>query len=105
MPENISLSPKVKFNANHAAAAAHCDNMASPAFQAAAATALLEYQYRVCPVEPTVLAIAASKLKGAQEFLNVLMNLGIPELPATPATDYGLRPPEEDLDRPYQPTT
>lgn len=103
--ETISLSPKARFLANPKTAAEHADFMASPQFQAAAAAALLEYQIRVCPSEPTVLAIVASKLKGAQEFLSVLMNLGIPETPFRVTPDYGLTPPEESLDLKYEPPT
>lgn len=102
-PLPITLSPKQRFLGVPATAAAHSDIMASPQFQAAAAAALLEYQYRVCPVDPTVLMVSAAKLKGAQEFLNVLMNLGVPEGTAQHAPDYSLQPPEDSLDRPYQP--
>jgi hypothetical protein len=104
MPETISLSPKARFCANTTAAAAHSDLMATPAFQSAAASALLEYQYRTCPAEPTVLAIAASKLKGAQEFLAVLLNLGIPEQRTPYTPDHALEPPEQSLNRPYRPS-
>lgn len=102
--ETITLSPKARFCSDKRAASEHSDYMATPAFQSAAAAAMLSYQYKVCPSEPTVLAISASKLKGAQEFLRELMNIGIPETHESSPNDEGrLVPPEESLDRPYEP--
>lgn len=101
--ETITLSPKARFCSDKRAAGEHSDYMATPAFQSAAAAAMLAYQYRVCPSEPTVLAISASKLKGAQEFLRELMNIGIPDTVENLPMDEGLVPPEIALDRPYEP--
>lgn len=97
---SITISPKARFCSNPTVAAAHSDMMASPAFQQAAAAALLEFQYRVCPADPTVLMVAAAKLKGAQEFLGVLLNLGLPDERVASVPDYQLTPPEEFLNRP-----
>jgi len=79
--------------------------MASPAFQNAAASALLAYQYKLGGGTPEALTIIAAKLRGAQEFLHVLMNLGLPESKSSPFDDSGLTPPEESLKRPYKPPT
>lgn len=100
---SITLSPKQRFCADPKVAAAHSDVMASREFINAASVALLEFQYRVCPADPSVLMVSAAKLKGAQEFLGVLLNLGLPEdrVPTTP--DFALTPPEEALNRPYKP--
>jgi hypothetical protein len=103
--ESITLQPKIRFLANPATASAHADMMATPAFQTAAATALLAYAYRLGGSDPQSLAIAMSKLNGAREFLRELMNLGLPDTKETIIPDAGLRPPEECLDRPYQPPT
>lgn len=114
--ENISLSPKARFCANTAAASAHSDLMATPAFQSACATALLEYQLRIAITAERaapILRLAPSemdkwstaKLRGAQEFLSVLMNLGIPAQPRGSEPDASLVPPETTLDRPYVPPT
>lgn len=100
---SISLSPKQRFLADPKAAAAFSDIMASREFISAASIALLEFQYRVCPADPTVLMVAAAKLKGAQEFLNVLLNLGLPDERVTAVPDFQLTPPEESLNRPFTP--
>jgi hypothetical protein len=100
----IALSPKKRFLNNPAIASSHSDLMASPAFQEAARTALLAYQQHVLTVDPTGLTIAAAKLRGAQEYLNTLMNLGLPETRTTATVDSSLVPPEESLNRPYKPT-
>lgn len=98
--EAITLSPKARFLANKAVASAHSDAMATPAFQQAAATALLAYQYRLGEGDPQVLAISMSKLNGAREFLRELMNLGLPDSQETKTVDTGLIPPETFLDSP-----
>ena len=104
MPETISISPKLRYVGDTGAAAVHSDLMASPAFQRAASTALLEYQYRIARGDLAALSISAAKLRGAQEFIDVLLNLGIPSTHSTVTTDSALTPPEESLDRPYKPT-
>lgn len=104
-PEVISLSPKAMFCGDKAAASAHSDIMASPPFKIAAQSALLAYQYTVLGGDPAVLAISAAKVRGAQEFLRVLMNIGLPEAPASHSAESGLIPPEEALARPYEPPT
>jgi hypothetical protein len=101
--ETITLNPKARFLANPAVASAHSDLMASPAFQQAAATALLTYQYRLGAGDAQVLALSFSKLRGAQEFLREMMNLGLPDTMETTSVDSSLTPPEDFLDRPYEP--
>lgn len=101
--ERIGLDPKAKYMANASVAGAHSDLMASPAFQQAAATALLAYQYRLGAGDAQVLALSFSKLRGAQEYLRELMNLGLPDTVETQSVDSSLVPPEDFLDRPYQP--
>lgn len=103
--EQITLSPKERFLENPATASAHSDAMAAPAFQNAAAAALLAYQYQITGGDPALLPIVAAKLRGAQEFLRVLMNLGIPDITQPHSDDSGLEPPEQSLDRPYEPPT
>ena len=101
--EQITLNPKARFLSNHPVASAHSDQMASPAFQQAAAVALLAYQYRLGSGDAQVLALSMSKLRGAQEFLRELMNLGLPDTVETTSVDSSLTPPEDFLDRPYEP--
>lgn len=98
MTESISLSPKAAFLAAKATAASHSDIMATPAFQHAAMLALAEYTYRLS--NPDSLALAGAKLKGAQEFLGVLLNLGLPEGRSHALPDFALVPPEEALRNP-----
>lgn len=94
MNERITISPKQRFLAVPSIASAHSDIMASPAFITAASAALLEYQHRAFTNDPTILAITASKLRGAQEFLTILLNLGLPEERAEALDTPTLTPPE-----------
>lgn len=101
----ISLAPKTRFLASPAVASAHSDVMASPSFQAAASAAMLAYQRNVLTVDPAGLTVAAAKLRGAQEYLDVLLNLGLPNTHTTSTVDTGLIPPEQSLSRPYKAPT
>ena len=93
----LSLSPKAAFCSDTARASSHSDTMASPSFQAACSAALLEYQYRACGGDPALAASVTFKLRGAQEFLGILMNLGLPESTRRPLTDDALTPPEDAI--------
>ena len=96
----LRLDPKAAFTADRAAASAHTDLMASPAFQRAASQALLELQFAILGPEPAMAAVAAFELRGAHKFLRTLLNLGLPQsLPATEDAST-LEPPEEWLKRP-----
>lgn len=77
----ISLQPKQDFIRDKAAASAHQDVMASPQFHSAAKAALLEYQRSFMYADAVQGAIVSLKVKGAHEFLAVLMNLGEPDKP------------------------
>lgn len=92
----IKLTPKDTFRADKPVAQAHSDIAASQAFQTAASVALLEYQFRMASGEPTVAAVTAFKLRGAQEFLGILLNLGEPDETKQPIGNMGLVPPERD---------
>ena len=94
---SLTLSPKQRFLSNQKRAASHTEAMAAPSFFEAASMALLEYQYRSIGGDPQVLAIAAAKLRGAQEFLRILMNLGLPEAAVQLVPDGQLTPPEQLL--------
>lgn len=94
---SLSISPKLRFLSDQKRASAHTDRMAAPTFFEAASMALLEYQYRSISGDPQVLTVAAAKLRGAQEFLRILMNLGLPEPRAAEAPDGQLTPPEQLL--------
>lgn len=93
--EHISLRPKQSYLRDPASCAKHSDLMATPSFQVAAATALLEYQRRVTTSDPALAAAVTFKLRGAQDYLDVLMNLGIAEGKAEPLASNDLTPPEE----------
>lgn len=103
----LTISPKQRFLSDQKRASAHTDHMAAPTFFEAASMALLEYQYRSISGDPQVMTIAAAKLRGAQEFLRVLMNLGLPEEKPKSAPDGQLTPPEELLrsSDPFAPST
>lgn len=92
----IKLTPKDTFRADKPAAQAHSDITAGTPFQNAASVALLEYQFRMASGEPTVAAVTAFKLRGAQEFLAILLNLGEPDDVRQPLGNLGLTPPERD---------
>lgn len=92
----IQLTPKETYRQDKEAAQKHSDIMAGTPFKAAASTALLEYQYAMASQEPQVAAVTAFKLKGAQEFLGILLNLGEPDEPRRSLGSPGLIPPEED---------
>lgn len=100
---SLSLSPKARFLADPAVASAHSDLMASPAFLSAASAALLHYQYKAVGGDPAVLAVSAAKLRGAQEFLRELLNLGFAEHTDETIPDHNLTPPEAQLDAPFAP--
>jgi len=97
----ISLSPKADFLRDASRASAHQDVMASPQFKTAAATALLAYQYNKLRLvgDPTNPAAISLKLQGAQEFLEVLMNLGEPEEPRGAPLSDNLTNPDERFTR------
>lgn len=77
----IHLQPKLDFLRDPKRGSSHQDVMASPFFQEAAKTALLEYQVRLAggPAESAIVAV--HRLKGAEDFLRILLNLGEPEKP------------------------
>lgn len=93
----LTLAPKALFLAHKADASTHSDYMASPLFHAAAQAALLECQRTWCGGEVQSLTVAGIKLRGAQEFLATLMNIGVPTVPAAPMSSGGLTPPEDIL--------
>ena len=66
--------------------------MADPRFQSAAQAALLEYQVRLCGGPSDSAVVAAHRLKGAEDFLRVLLNLGEPEKPRVAAASDALIP-------------
>ncbi len=101
--EFITLSPKARFTADKATASAHTDLMASPSFQHASSVAMLSYLERTVTTEAAGFTIAAAKLRGAREFLETLLNLGLQNTPRPTPDNEGLVPPEEALNRPYQP--
>lgn len=105
MNESIALSPKTRFTSDKAAASAHTDLMASPQFQTAASLAMLTYQQQVVTRDPAGFTAAAAKLRGAHEFLETLLNLGLQTTPRSTPDNEGLVPPEEALNRPYKPPT
>lgn len=88
----ISLTPKQDFLADKSRASVHQDAVASPAFKSAAATALLELQIRLPVTNLGDASIAQIKLKGAQEFLSILLNLGEPEEPRRSQIQESLHP-------------
>lgn len=98
-PSNpLRIAPKLAFLADAKRASAHSDTMASPIFHAAANAALLQYQLNLLPggSEPTALAACSLRLSGAKGFLDLLMNLGIPDAPRAAVRDpNALVPPEE----------
>ncbi len=99
--ESILLEPKKRFLSIPATANTHSDLMASPSFQHAASTAMLAYQYQLGGGSPEALSIVAAKLRGAQEFLHCLLNLGLPNSTEKSIPDASLVPPEESLNRPF----
>lgn len=78
---SISLSPKFDFCRDPKRAGNHQDLMAHPSFQEAAKAALLEYQVRLVNGPAETAIVAAHRLKGAEDFLKVLLNLGEPDAP------------------------
>lgn len=89
----ISLTPKLDFLSDKQRASTHQDIVASPQFKSAAQFALLEMQLNKS--EFTNLgdaSVAQIKLKGAQQFLSILMNLGEPDEPKRNQTQDGLHP-------------
>jgi hypothetical protein len=72
----ISLTPKLDFLADKTRASTHQDFMASPAFKSAALAALLQMQLNQTVTNLGDASIAQIQLKGAEQFLRILMNLG-----------------------------
>lgn len=96
----ILLAPKTRFCSDPANASKHSDLMASPSFQGTLSVALLQYQYELLGgADPMMLAVMASRLKGAQDFVRVLLNLGRKEVASATPDDAALTPPEEALDQ------
>lgn len=89
---NISLQPKQDFLRDTKKAGTHQDVMASPLFHEAAKMALLEYQRSFMYADAVQGAIVSLKVKGAHEFLAVLMNLGEPGKPTVTRPDEQLNP-------------
>jgi hypothetical protein len=88
----ISLTPKADFLADKQRASLHQDIMASPQFKSAAQFALLEMQLRSDFTNLGDASVAQIKLKGAQEFLRILMNLGEVDKPNARQSDDNLIP-------------
>lgn len=88
----IDLQPKRDFLRDSKRGSAHQDVMSSPFFQDAAKAALLEYQVRLAngPVEAAIVAV--HRLRGAEDFLRILLNLGEPEKPQVKAESQALIP-------------
>src|SRR5688572_24674172 len=95
----LRLTPKDDFLRDASRASLHSDSMSAPSFRAAASAALLEYQLRIASSEPSIAAVTAFKLRGAQEFLTILMQLGVPDAGRTAPESGGLIPPEEVSER------
>lgn len=77
----ITLAPKLIFLADKSRASVHQDIMASPAFKSAVQHALLEMQLRQAFTNLGEASVHQIKLKGAEDFLRILMNLGEPDEP------------------------
>lgn len=91
----IQLTPKGDFKKNRKVANEHSELMASKGFREAAKVALVEYQRQKLTGDVQNPAASSLKLKGAQEFLDVLMNLGEPEAKREETDTNVLQPPEE----------
>ena len=84
----IAIQPKLDFLKDAKQASAHQDVMSHPSFQTAAKTALLEYQTQLCNGPAEAALVAVHRLRGAEDFLRILLNLGEPQKPAPkPAND------------------
>ncbi len=68
----FKFTPKADFLADKARASAHQDVVLSPQFREAAKTALLHYSSVLDKTDGKSILL----LKGAEDFLNVLLNLG-----------------------------
>lgn len=88
---NANPAPKTSFLENSIAVAAHAELLKSPAFQNAIQVALLQYSralHEAAPSNldgPNYMSAAAScfnRIMGAQEFVNILINLGSKAEPA-----------------------
>lgn len=88
----LALAPKNDFLHDAKRANLHQDVMASPQFQLAAKTALLEYQVRLCNGPTDAALVAVHRLRGAEDFLRLLLNLGEPEKPKFEAKLEELKP-------------
>jgi hypothetical protein len=88
----IALTPKHDFLSDKLRASTHQDVVASPQFKSAAQLALLEMQFRSGFTNIGEASINYIKLKGAQEFLTILINLGEPDEPRRNHTQESLNP-------------
>lgn len=98
----LSLNPKLDFQRDPKRAGAHQDIMANPRFTEAAKSAMLTLQYQLNAGDPQNPAAIAVKIKGAQQFLDILLNLGEPDLPGSHHDDELLTPPEMQFVKPSQ---
>lgn len=83
----ISIQPKGDFLKDKTRASKHQDVMANPEFRENCKVALLEMQLAM-PVDGQSIL----KLKGAKEFLDILLNLGEPSVPFAAQLDKPLNP-------------
>lgn len=91
----LSIQPKSDFLRDKTRSSSHADLMASPQFQEAAKSAMLQLQYTTGLMPDASMAgvaIGSLKLKGAQEFLHILLNLGNPEPPRRETQEKTLNP-------------
>ncbi len=95
-PNRLQLNPRAAFQANPSVASAHSDVMASPAFHAAAAQAMLAYQFSLAGSPANEAITVAFKLRGAKEFLDVLMGIGVAQKPREMPDDMSLQSPDRD---------
>lgn len=71
----VSLTPRFDFLADKRKLIAHQELVVSPVFKEAAMAALLEYQFTLKAALLADGALIALKLKGAEDFLNIFLNL------------------------------
>lgn len=77
----ISLAPRMDFRADEDRLKRHAKLCESSEFHHALQTALLTLQQRQVYSNLTEASASAIKLKGAQEFVSILLNLSEPEKP------------------------
>jgi hypothetical protein len=89
-----AITPKAQFLADSKRADAHIEVVMSPAFKIAVEAALLEYIFRQTDHPATVqdLGYVGVKIRGAREFIGVLLNLGEQGQLAAPNKNYELDP-------------